>query len=59
MGFLVVVIPIACCVLIPAGIAAVAFLGLGKKNKPIGSGSDNKAPQESSRHLIPSRHRRK
>ncbi len=41
MGFLALLIPIVCCVLIPAAIAAVAFLGLGKKNKPASNFRDN------------------
>ena len=59
MGFLVVIIPIACCVLIPAAIAAVAYLGFGKKNKPISSVRDNEVPQESSLYTTPRRHSRK
>lgn len=59
MGFLVVVIPIACCVLIPAAIAVVAYLGLRKKNEPISSVRDNEAPQESSRYSTARRNSRK
>lgn len=43
MGWLVAVIPIACCVLIPAGLALVAFFGLGKKDKSISGSPDNEA----------------
>ena len=33
MGFLVVLIPIACCVAIPAGLVVWAFVGSRKRNK--------------------------
>ena len=59
MGWLVAVIPIACCVLIPAAVAAVAFLGLGKKNKSISNVRDHDVLQESSRYSTPWRHRTK
>lgn len=32
MGFWVVLIPIACCVLLPAALAFVALVGFGKKS---------------------------
>ena len=41
MGFLVVIIPIACCVLIPAAIAGAVLLGFRKKDKPISDASEN------------------
>ncbi len=47
MWGLVAVIPIVCCVLIPAVIAVVAFAGLGKK-KPSDI-RDGELPQESLR----------
>ncbi len=33
MGFLVVLIPVACCVAIPAVIAVVAYISSGKRKK--------------------------
>ncbi len=59
MEFLVVVIPVACCVLIPVAIGAVAYLGLGKKNKRINSYRDNEVPQERSQYSTPRRQSRK
>jgi len=49
MWGLVAVIPIVCCVLIPAGIAVAAFMGFGKK-KPNGNVSDGELPQDNLRH---------
>ena len=47
MWGLATIIPIVCCLLIPAGIAVAAFMGLGKK-EPHGSVQNDEAPQESS-----------
>ena len=65
MWSLAVVIPIACCVLIPAGIALAAYLGFGRKNKPVSASRENEvlpAPpngQESPGYLTWWRQRRK
>lgn len=48
MWGLAAVIPIVCCLLIPAVIAVAAFTGLGKKKEPRGSVQNDEAPQESS-----------
>ena len=49
MWGLVAVIPIVCCVLIPAGIAVAALVGFGKK-KPDGNVSGGELPQGNLRH---------
>ena len=44
-GLAAVIIPIACCMLIPVVIAVAAYIRLGKK-KPNDNGSDGEPPQE-------------
>ncbi len=46
---LAAVIPIVCCILIPAVIAVVAFVGFGKK-KPNDKVRDGELPQEYLHH---------
>ena len=48
MGFLVVLIPIACCVAIPAGLVVWAFVGSRKRNKL----QDNPEPQEGAQYSL-------
>ena len=48
MGFLVVLIPIACCVAIPAVLAVVAFVGSRKWVKV----QDHPEPQEGDRQSL-------
>ncbi len=49
MWSLAAIIPIACCLLVPAVIAVAAFVGFGKK-KPDNNAHDDELPQEIPRY---------
>ena len=55
MGFLVVLIPIACCLAVPAVLAVAVFVGSRKRNKA----QDNPEPQEGAQYSLLGKKERK
>ena len=56
MDPLIVIIPAACCVLVPAVLAIVAFFGFGKKANPANEPVDD-SNSEVSQSSVPDRER--